>query len=143
MAKSQTYKVINNRIQYKCVECHAKRNLPVPPNVRSRSVRCHKCGELSRCKLNRRQNPRQLQSGKVIVITRQKREIEVQLHDISPEGVGFDVAVGATRSSIALKQEIKFRCGWNPRLFGRGQFIVQNIKGNRIGAQNIAQNIIR
>ncbi len=140
MAKSRIYQVISNRIQFKCDECKTRRSLPVPPNVRRRSVRCHNCGTLSQCQLNRRLETRQMQSGRAILLIRDGREVDIDLHDISLGGVGFDVAFGAARK-LSVKQDVQFRCGWNPRLLDQGRYVIKSIKGHRIGVQNIAKNM--
>ncbi len=134
MAKSRIFQVISNRFRFICSDCKAKRSLPVPPNVRRRSVRCHKCGVVTQCQLNRRLKPREMQSGKAIMIARDGNELEIDLRDISLGGVGFDAPFGALRK-IALGQEVQLRCNWNPRLLDRGRYRVISIKGQRVGVK--------
>lgn len=136
MAKTRIFQVISNRIRFICSNCQAKRSLPVPPSVRRRNVRCHKCDAITQCQLNRRLQPREMQSGKAILVSRDGIELEIDLRDISLRGVGFDIAFGAVRK-VAIKQEIQLRCGWNPGLLDRGRYRVKSIKGQRIGAQCI------
>lgn len=136
MAKSRIFQVQSNRIRFKCAECQATRSLPVPPNVRRRSARCHKCGIITHCQLNRRFQRRESQSGKVTMVTRDGKEIDINLHDISPNGVGFKVPPGTARR-LSLRQEIQFRCSWNPRLLSHKRFIIKNIKDQYIGVQAI------
>lgn len=137
MARAKLYQVISNRIRFTCSGCETKRSLPVPPNIRRRSVRCYKCGTLSQCNLNRRTYKRELQSGKVCLVLSDGKEVEIDLFDISLYGVGFDVPAGVVRK-ISINQEIQLRCSWNPRLFGQGRYRVKNIKGQRIGAINVS-----
>jgi len=68
-----------------------------------------------------------LQSGK---------EIPTHIHDISQGGVGIEVVPGGARS-LSIKEEVRIKCGWNPRLFAAGRYIIKSINGNRIGLQNI------
>jgi len=137
MARTKLYQVKDNRIRFKCEECEAKRTLSVPPNVRSRSVRCHKCGTFARCALNRRRHPRQQQAGKVTMILRGGREVAIDLHDISLKGVGVITGPGGGRM-VSLKEEVHFKCSWNPKLFPSGRYVIKNIKGDRLGIQNVA-----
>lgn len=136
MAKSRIFQVRSNRIRFKCAECQTVRSLPVPPNVRRRSARCHKCGVITQCQLNRRLQPRESQSGKVTMVTRDGSEIDILLHDISPNGVGIKVPPGTARK-LSLKQEVQFRCSWNSRLLAGKRYVVKNIKENYIGVQAI------
>lgn len=135
MAKTVVFRVENGRMRFKCFACEKKRMVAVPPNVRQRSIRCHNCKEITRCSFNRRLDLREQQLGKVLLTTREGREIAVDLLDISPKGVGFDVAARDIKK-IAVGREVKFRCNWNPRLFTRGRYVVKSIKGRRVGAQN-------
>ncbi len=60
--------------------------------------------------------------------------IEVDLYDMSLNGIGFDISIRDI-SKITVGKEIQFRCTWNPRLLGQGRYIIRSIKGRRIGAQ--------
>lgn len=82
MGKKKVIRVINNRMQFKCVSCMAKRSVPVLPNIRSKNIRCHKCGAITNCLLDRRITPRERQSGKAILITEEGRGIAVNIHDV-------------------------------------------------------------
>jgi hypothetical protein len=106
----------------------------VASGVRSRSLRCSKCNESTRCLLNRRIVEREQQSGKVVLFTGDGREIEVDLFDISQAGVGFDVA---TRDimKIGMGRELHFKCTWNPHLLGQSRYVVKSINGQRVGAE--------
>jgi len=134
MAKTTTFRLVNGRIHFKCSACQAKRMVTIPPQVRSRSIRCHRCGELVRGNFNRRITPREQQRGKVQVSTSDGTCVEVDLYDISLHGIGFDVAPRDIRKMIVGK-EIQLRCTWNPRLFLRGHYVIRSIKGRRIGVQ--------
>ena len=134
MAKTKTFRVVDGRIHFKCYSCGGKRMVAVPQHVRNRSFRCQKCGELTRCILNRRLDQREQQLGKVLVTTPDDTELEADLADISLYGVGFDIPLRVAKK-ISVGKEVKFRCPWNPRLLSRGQYIVTSIKGRRVGAK--------
>lgn len=65
------------------------------------------------------------------------KELSIDLYDISPGGVGIVVPPGGAKG-LSLKDEVHFKCGWNPRLFASGRYIIKSINGNKIGLQNIA-----
>lgn len=136
MSKTRTYSVINNRFQFKCPSCQAKRMIAVPPDIRRKSVRCQRCGELSHCQLNRRVVPRMSQTGKALLILGDGKEMAIDLYDISIGGVGFEIS-GSIATTISVRQEVKLRCAWNPRLLDQSRFIIRSVKGRRIGAQTI------
>jgi hypothetical protein len=134
MAKAVIFKVVNNRMQFKCSLCKAKRNVTIPPDIRTKSIRCHKCTELTRCIFNRRFQPRENQSGTVILRTSAGREVDVMLNDLSREGLGFIIPVGSARTyRIGLGNEVRLRCAWNSRLIPNTAFVVKNIRGQRVG----------
>lgn len=134
MAKSVIFKVINNRMQFRCSACKAKRNVTVPPDIRVKSIRCHKCAELTRCVFNRRVEPRENQAGSVVLTTSSGREIDVMLHDRSREGLGFNFPVGTARTHrISVGNQVRLHCSWNPRLIPSRIFVVQNVKDQRVG----------
>ena len=88
--------------------------------------------------LNRRALPRELQSGKVVMITNEGKEMDVNLYDVSMDGIGFDLPIRAARArTVTVGQEVRFRCSWNPRLLGNARFVVKNNNGQRIGAKKI------
>ncbi len=134
MAKTKTFRVVGGRIHFKCHACQNRRMVAVPPGVRKRSIRCNKCGEITRCDFNRREIPREQQRGKVLMSISDSSYIEVDLYDISLNGIGFDISIRDVRR-ISVGNEIQFRCTWNSKLFSQGRYIVRSIKGRRIGAQ--------
>lgn len=134
MSKTKAFRVVNGRIHFKCYSCEVKRMVAVPSAVRRRTIRCHKCGEITRCALNRRMTIRDQQSGKIFMLTSDGREIIVDLFDISLYGVGLDVPA-KDLSKISVGKEVQFRCSWNPRLLGHKRFVIKSIKGRRVGAQ--------
>ncbi len=136
MARGQVFQVRNGRFQFICGQCKAKRHLPVPPASRRRSVRCHKCGAQQRCLLNRRDQARERQSGKIVMVLRSGKEIAADLHDISSKGLGCDVHPRDART-ISLRQEVKFKCSWSPQLLEGKRYVVKNILGSRIGCINL------
>lgn len=139
MGKMIVFRVVNNRMQFKCSACAAKRNFPIQANIRSKNMRCHKCGTITRCLLNRRITPRELHSGKAIMITSEGKEIAVNIHDISMNGgIGLDIPIRAARArTVKTGDEVRFNCKWNPRLLGSGRFIVINNNGQRIGIKKV------
>lgn len=135
MAKTITFRVINNRLLFKCTYCQAKKRISLPKDIHRKTIRCHKCEELSHCFLNHRSTPRELQTGKAIMISSDGREVTIDLNDISPGGVGFEVPSGSR--GVCLGQEIRLKCTWNSRLLDQGRYVVRNIKGRRIGVELI------
>ncbi|MEE4241588.1 MAG: hypothetical protein V2I36_08980 [Desulfopila sp.] len=138
MARTKVYQVKDNRIRFKCDACGAKRSVAIPPTVRFRSVKCHKCSTFSRCGLNRRLQRRMEQRGKALMILSSGKEISIDLNDISPRGVGVNVAPGVGRQ-VSLREQVQFKCNWNPTLFSQGRFVVKSIKGDRIGIENVVK----
>ncbi len=133
--KTLTYKVFNNRLQFKCPSCQARRILSLSQDIRRKSIRCLQCGELSHCLLNRRISPRQSQTGKASMIFNNGREIPIDLYDISPGGVGFELP--GSSAGISVRQEIRLRCSWNPRLLDQGRFVIRSLRGRRVGVENV------
>ena len=109
-------------------------NVDGSPGIRKRSLRCNKCGEITRCNFNRRTIPREQQRGKIFMSVDDSNYIEVDLYDMSLNGIGFDISIRDIRK-MTVGREIQFKCTWNPRLYGQGRYIVKSIKGRRIGAQ--------
>lgn len=141
MARGKMFQVKNSRFQFICGECKAKRHLPVPPNTRRRSVRCHKCGTTERCLLNRRAYVRERQSGKVTMILKSGRELSADLYDISSRGLGCEVHPKEARL-LTTRQEVKFKCTWNPMLVERNRYVIKTIQGNRVGLINLTPKIV-
>jgi hypothetical protein len=134
MAKTQTFRVVGGRIHFKCHACQGKRMVAIPSHVRRKSIRCHKCGEITHADFNRRLLQREQQRGKVLMFPGDGDYVEVDLYDLSPHGVGFDIAIRDIRK-ISVGKEIQFRCTWNSKLFNQGRYIIRSIKGRRVGAQ--------
>jgi len=61
-------------------------------------------------------------------------KVEVDLYDISFDGIGFDVAYRDIRK-ISVGTVVTFRCTWMPKLFNQGKYVIRSIKGQRVGAQ--------
>lgn len=61
-------------------------------------------------------------------------QYEVDLFDISPRGVGFEVD-GRFGVKIEVGRDIELRCSWNPLLFKQGRYIVKSVRGQRVGAE--------
>lgn len=137
MARTKTYRVIDNRFHFKCDECGAKRNLAVPSGKRSKTVKCYRCGHFSRCALNRRGLRREKQSGKALMTLPGGKQFAIDIRDISFGGVGVNVAPGNGRM-LNLRWEVKLECSWNSKLFSRGRYIIKNIQGDRVGIQNVS-----
>lgn len=142
ISKTINCRVISNRMQFRCSSCGAKRNLPVQANLRRKKIRCHKCGNVTNCKLNRRANPRESQSGKAVMITSEGKKIDVNIFDISMNGIGIEIPHSAVRSqTVSIGKKVRFECKWNPRLIGNNYFVVRNKNGQRIGLEKITQGV--
>lgn len=138
MGKTLTFQVINNRLMFRCPACGVRRNMALPPNLRQKNIKCHKCSEITKCRLNRRTKPRELQCGKVVLITSDSRETEVNLHDISHDGAGFDLPPGTSRArKLSIGSKVRFKCGWRPSLFGSCYYEVKSIVGQRVGVRRV------
>ncbi|MBF0469095.1 MAG: hypothetical protein HQK61_09450 [Desulfamplus sp.] len=134
MGKTLTFQVANNKMFFKCYGCKSKRMISIPPGLRTRLMRCHKCGQITRCLLNRRVYSRESQSGTILLRTIDGIEIPVNLHDLSALGVSFDLS-GRDIAKIAVGREIYLKCSWNPMLLSQKRYIVKSIKGQRVGAE--------
>lgn len=141
MARTKIFRVVNGRIQFKCADCQAKRMISIPPGLRRRSYRCHKCKELTRCTFNRRIFNRDQQRGKVLLTNTLGDQFEIDLFDISLHGVGFDVKFNDLKK-LSIGQSVTLRCTWNPRLLNSGRYLVKSIKGRRIGAETQRKEFI-
>ena len=137
MARIKTFQVQDNRVRFVCTSCKARRCLPVLQHVRTRKVKCHKCGTYIRFNINRRTMTRENQSGKAVLTLSSGRELPIDLHDVSPRGVGIDMKPGDARF-VSVSDEVNFKCNWNPRLLTNGRYIVRSIRGGRIGIENVA-----
>lgn len=143
MSRTLVFKVVRNRMQFKCPHCGVRRSLSVPPSVRRKSLRCHKCGETVRCSLNRRAYPRESLSGKMMMIMPEGEELEVYLTDMSPNGAGFDLSISAIRrNKIAVGKEVRFSCSWGKHLLGSGTWVIVNFKGQHIGVKKYQKYIV-
>ena len=65
--------------------------------------------------------------------TRDGKEINVMMRDMSSRGIGFEVLKGKDLRAIKKGQEISLTSHWNPRLIPKARFKVQNINGFRVG----------
>lgn len=138
--RTQTFQVIRNRIRFKCPFCGARRNISIPPSrVRKKEIRCHKCDEMIRGTLNRRESPRERLSGKMTMQTKRGDNIEVSLRDKSAGGAAFDVNItDLHRCRISTGQEVRFCCSWNRNLLANSRFEIVNIRGQQIGVKKIS-----
>ncbi len=140
MGKARMFRVVNHRFQFKCDKCGTRRYMAVPIHLRQRSVRCHKCGEIVKCSFNRRETLRELQSGKAILITSSGKDVEINLSDVSSKGIGFEMSIRAMRSrAIKIGDQIQVYCSWSPRLLSNNRYVVQNIRGQRVGVKKLEQ----
>lgn len=74
------------------------------------------------------------------MITRDGRNIVVNLHDISVGGgLGLELPIRAARAKVVkVGEEVRFNCKWNPRLLGSGRFKVVSSDGQRLGIQKVS-----
>ena len=136
--KTKIFRVRNNRVQFKCTHCGAKRSISVPPNLLRKSIKCHKCQKITKCILNKRICNREPHCGKLYLTMFGGKELEVHLVDISETGIGVDIPIGATRSRmLKLGDLVSFRCTWNRHLLGANRYVVRNIKERHIGVEKI------
>ena len=136
MPKTREFKVQERRLLFKCPNCGARRN-SIIPDIRRKSIRCHNCGEITRCMFNRRPEQRNYHAGKLNLQTRDGKEIEVLLKDISSRGIGFELQAGKSLKSLSVGSEIQITCNWNTNLIPDSRYIVRNINGLRVGAEKI------
>ena len=65
--------------------------------------------------------------------TRDGKEIQVMMQDISARGIGFEVLKGKDLRLFRKGHEISHASKWNPELIPKSRFRVQNINGFRVG----------
>lgn len=136
MPKTKEFKVLQRRLLFKCPSCGSRRN-SIIPDIRRKTIRCHHCGEITRCLFNRRPEQRNYHAGTLSLKTRDGREMEVLLKDISSTGIGFELQAGKSLKSIAVGTEIHISCNWNPHLIPDARYIIRNINGLRVGAERV------
>lgn len=136
MTKTKEFKVLRRRLLFKCPSCGARRN-SIIPDIRGRSIRCYNCGEITRCLFNRRPEQRMYHAGKLNLRTREGKETEVLLKDISSRGIGFELKEGKSMKLLSIGKEVHISCNWNPNLIPDARYIVRNINGLRVGAERI------
>lgn len=136
MAKTKEFRVQNRRLLFKCPSCGARRNSMIP-DIRRKSIRCHACGELIKCLFNRRPEQRVYHAGILNLRTRDGREIEVILKDLSSRGIGFELPAGKSLKLLSIGHEVNLSCSWNPNLIPDSRYVIRNINGLRIGAEKV------
>lgn len=136
MSKIRSFRVQNGRALFKCHACKTGRMYAIPPGVRTRTLRCFKCGETTRCIFNRRVVAREQQSGRILLFCDDGKEVEVDLYDISLDGLGFEIPI-RDMMRIAVGKQVYFKCPWNPQLISQGRYIIRSIKGQRVGAERV------
>ena len=65
--------------------------------------------------------------------TREGKEIQVMMRDISSRGIGFEVLKGKDLRLLRKGHEISLESNWNPAMIPKSRFKVQNISGFRVG----------
>ena len=98
-------------------------------------MRCFRCGDTIKCVLNRRSMQRVVQTGKLILATKLGEVMDVNLRNISRDGVGFEIPTGRSARFLSVGEQIFLKCNWNPQLLSNNRFIVQNIRGQQIGVK--------
>jgi len=106
-------------------------------DIRRKTIRCHSCGEMVKCLFNRRPEQRVYHAGKLNLRTRDGREMEVILKDISSRGIGFELPAGKGLRLVSVGSEIHLSCNWNPNLIPDARYIIKNINGLRVGAEKV------
>lgn len=138
MPKTKEFKLQDQRLLFKCPACGARRT-SVLPDIRRKTIRCHNCGEMIRCLFNRRPEQREHHAGALVLRTRDGREMEVLLKDISSRGIGFEVPAGKWLKYLSIGQEINLTCNWNPKLLPENRYVIRNIIGLRVGAERVSR----
>ena len=138
MPKTKEFKIQDRRLLFKCPSCGARRN-SIIPDIRRKTIRCHSCGETIRAVFNRRPEQRAHQAGKLILKTRDGRELEVTLKDLSSKGIGFELATGKSLRHLSVGHEINLSCSWTPNLLSQSRYVVRNINGLRVGAKKLTR----
>ena len=136
MAKTKEFRIQNKRLLFKCPSCGARRN-SVIPDIRRKTIRCHNCGEMIKCLFNWRPDQRVYHAGKLVMRTRDGREVEVILKDVSARGIGFELPAGKSLKMVSVGHEISLICNWNPNLLRDSRYIIKNINGLRVGAETV------
>jgi transposase len=136
MPKTKEFKIVDKRLLFKCPSCGARRT-SIIPDIRRKTIRCQQCGELTKCLFNRRPEPREPQSGKVTLTTRDGRKVEVALRDISSRGIGLELPSGKSLKLLPVGTEFTATCNWNSRLLSDDRYVVRNIYGLRVGAEKV------
>lgn len=122
----------DNRLLFRCPYCGKRRNYTLL-NIRRKTLRCDECQEMTRCLFNRRPELRESQSGMLTLKTREGKEIQVMMRDISSRGIGFEVLKGKDLRLLRRGHEISLESNWSPAMIPKSRFRVQNINGFRVG----------
>lgn len=138
MAKTKEFRVQSRRLLFKCPTCGTRRNSMIP-DIRRKTIRCHKCGEMIKCLFNRRPEQRMYHAGKLTLRTRDGREMEVTLKDLSSRGIGFELPAGKALRHLSVGNEIHLSCAWNHNLLSQSRYVIRNISGLRVGAEKVAR----
>ena len=130
--KTKESRLQDNRLLFKCPYCGKRRNYTLL-NVRRKTIKCDGCREMTRCLFNRRPELRESQSGMLTLRTREGKEIQVMMRDISSRGIGFEVLKGKDLRLIKKGHEIALTSNWSPAMIPKSRFKVQSINGFRVG----------
>ena len=134
--QTKVFKVRCNRMQFKCPKCGARRNFAIPQNLRRKNVQCHKCKQNTKCILDKRIHRRVSQSGQISLLLANGQEIEVNIIDISPTGIGVKIPAKIKKAQTPkMGERVTFRCSWNSHLLGHGRYVVKNISERQIGLE--------
>ena len=136
MPKTKEFKIQDRRLLFKCPSCGARRN-SIIPDIRRKTIRCHNCGEMTRALFNRRPEQRVHHAGKLTLKTRDGREVEVTLKDLSSKGIGFELPTGKSLKLLTVGHENHLTCSWNSNLLPDTRYVVRNITGLRVGAERL------
>jgi hypothetical protein len=130
--KTKEFRLQGNRLLFKCPYCGRRRNYTLL-NVRRKTIKCDGCREMTRCLFNRRPEMRERQSGMLTLRTREGKEMQVMMRDISSRGIGFEVLKGKDLRLIKKGHEIALTSNWSPAMIPKSRFKVQSINGFRVG----------
>ena len=130
--KTKEFRLQQNRLLFKCPYCGKRRNYTIL-NARRKTIKCWECKEMTRCVFNRRPANRESMSGMLTLKTREGKEVDVMLRDVSAGGVGFEVRKSKDARLLKKGTEISLHCNWNSAMIPKSMFKVQSVNGFRIG----------
>lgn len=120
---SKEFRILpDSRLLFICPSCK-KRTVYNVLNIQRNTYKCQRCGFSTRTMFNRRP---------VALKTKQGKEIQVRLREISPRGAIFQLLNDKDSQFIKIGGEVRLLCKWNPNLVPRSKYLVQSNDENWI-----------